>query len=147
MIHSVTKQIDFCYGHRLINYKGKCANLHGHNAVAEIRIDAQELDHRGMVVDFGDINAIVKTWINEELDHKMLLNKADPILSAMKDVWGQPCFIIDGNPTAENIAKVIYDYTCSKLGLYTVASVTLWETPNSFAVYSPKFTAGGMRHE
>ena len=137
MIHSVTKQIEFCYGHRLINYKGKCANLHGHNAVAEIRIDAPELDYRGMVVDFGDINAIVKTWINDELDHKMLLNQADPLCQVLGVDWGQPVVKMESNPTAENIAKLIYDYTYSKLGLYAITSVTLWETPNSYAVYRP----------
>lgn len=140
MIHSVTKQIEFCYGHRLINYKGKCANLHGHNAVAEITIESRELDHRGMVVDFGDINSVVKTWINDELDHKMLLNQADPLCHILGVDWGQPLVKMDGNPTAENIAKLIYDYTWSqfKTALFTIASVTLWETPNSFAVYSPR---------
>ena len=45
----VTRRIDFCYGHRLLNYDGKCKNLHGHNGRAEIVIAAEKLDDRGMV--------------------------------------------------------------------------------------------------
>lgn len=137
-VHRVTKQIDFCYGHRLINYVGKCANLHGHNALAEITLGRHDLDHRGMVVDFGDINSKIKTWINEELDHKMLLNKEDPILQTLWSSWGQPCVEMDGNPTAENIAKLIFHYTVSQMANQDVwvCSVRLWETPNSYAEFT-----------
>ena len=50
----VTRQIDFCYGHRLLNYSGKCRFLHGHNGRAVITIEAEQLDERGMVLDFTD---------------------------------------------------------------------------------------------
>ena len=50
--HSVTKIIDFAYGHRLINYDGKCRFLHGHNGILEVDIASDELDDCGMVVDF-----------------------------------------------------------------------------------------------
>ena len=45
----VTREIDFCYGHRLLNYEGKCKYLHGHNGRVVITIEAEKLDHRGMV--------------------------------------------------------------------------------------------------
>ena len=51
----VTREIDFCYGHRLLNYEGKCRYLHGHNGRAVISIEGEKLDHRGMVLDFSDI--------------------------------------------------------------------------------------------
>ena len=85
-----------------------------------------------MVVDFGDINAVVKSWIDHELDHKMLLCKDDPMLQTLRSLQ-EPCFVLDENPTAENIAKLIYDYAMSK-GLQ-VSEVRLWETPTSCAVY------------
>ena len=85
-----------------------------------------------MVIDFGDINKIVKTWIDRELDHKMLLCKDDPILKVLQQLH-EPCFIMDNNPTAENIAKLIYNYAASQ-GL-KVSQVRLWETVNSFASY------------
>jgi 6-pyruvoyl tetrahydropterin synthase/QueD family protein len=67
------KRIDFCYGHRLLDYDGICKHPHGHNAVAEIEVRTDELDNRNMVCDFSDIKRIVKGWIDRELDHKMVL--------------------------------------------------------------------------
>ena len=54
-MYSVTKRIDFCYGHRLLDYDGICKHPHGHNAVAEISVRSGELDSRCMVCDFSDI--------------------------------------------------------------------------------------------
>ena len=45
-MYSVTKRIDFCYGHRLLDYDGICKHPHGHNAVAEISVRSGELDSR-----------------------------------------------------------------------------------------------------
>ena len=131
-IHKVTREIHFCYGHRLLNYSGKCKDLHGHNGKVEIEVSAQKLDHRGMVVDFGDINRIVKEWIDRVLDHKLLLSKDDPLAKVLIDL-NEPVFLMDGNPTAENIAKLIYDYACSQ-GL-AVTEVRLWETASSYATF------------
>ena len=46
MLHKVVKTIDFCYGHRLLNYEGKCRHLHGHNGLLEVAIESDSLDHR-----------------------------------------------------------------------------------------------------
>ena len=54
-MYSVTKRIEFCYGHRLLDYDGICKHPHGHNAIAEIEVRTGELDSRNMVCDFGDI--------------------------------------------------------------------------------------------
>ena len=51
----VSKEIDFCYGHRLLRYEGKCRHLHGHNGRAVIVLEGESLDERGMLVDFADI--------------------------------------------------------------------------------------------
>ena len=51
----VSREIDFCYGHRLLDYQGKCRHLHGHNGRVLITLEADALDERGMVLDFGDI--------------------------------------------------------------------------------------------
>ena len=132
MKFSVTRLIHFCYGHRLLNYSGKCRNLHGHNGLIEITIEGKKLDRLGMVMDFEEIKSKVQTWVDRELDHKMILNRRDPILSDMRK-HGQPCVTIDGNPTAESIAKLIYDYAKSKR--LPVSSVKLWETRNSYAQF------------
>ena len=45
-MYSVTKRIDFCYGHRLLEYDGVCKHPHGHNAVAEIEVRTDTLDNQ-----------------------------------------------------------------------------------------------------
>ena len=131
-MYSVTKRIEFCYGHRLLDYDGICQHPHGHNAVAEIEVGARELDSRNMVCDFGDIKRIVKAWIDKELDHKMLLRHDDPLVKPLQQL-GEPMFLLDSNPTVERLARLIYDFT-SQQG-FPVVRVTLWETPTSFAEY------------
>ena len=128
----VTKEIDFCYGHRLLNYDGKCKYLHGHNGKAVIVLEGQQLDHRGMVVDFSDIKKQVAGWIDANLDHRMILHEADPALPYLQEL-GEPLMILPVNPTAENIAKTIFEFTHSQG--FPIVEVSLWETPNAFATY------------
>ena len=132
-MYSVTKRIEFCYGHRLMNYDGVCRYPHGHNAVVEIDIHAEQLDARNMVADFGEIKTIVKGWIDRELDHKMILRKDDPLAAALQKM-GDPVYLLDSNPTAERIAQLIYDKS-REHGL-PVSRVTVWETPTSWATYT-----------
>jgi 6-pyruvoyltetrahydropterin/6-carboxytetrahydropterin synthase len=130
---SVTKRIEFCYGHRLLNYDGVCRHPHGHNAVVEIDLQSQALDTRNMVADFNDIKRIVKGWIDRELDHKMILHKDDPLAAVLKNM-GEPMYLLESNPTAERIAQLIFDVSREQ-GL-PVSRVTVWETPTSWATYS-----------
>ena len=128
----VTKHIEFCYGHRLLNYDGKCRHLHGHNGRVEVDITADKLDARGMVHDFSDIKKALKNWIDETLDHRMLLHKDDPILPVLRQ-RGELFYVMDENPTAENIAKLIFNHARAKS--LPVVEVRLWETPTSYASY------------
>lgn len=131
-MYQVTKQFSFCYGHRLLNYEGKCRHLHGHNARVDIELSSQELDERGMVRDFVEIKQQLKSWVDEALDHKMLLDRSDPVAKVLTDL-GEPCYLMENNPTAENIARLIFDYaTAQKL---PVREVRLWETETSYASY------------
>ncbi len=129
----VSREIDFCYGHRLLNYEGKCRYLHGHNGRAVISIEGEKLDDRGMVLDFSDIKKSVSTWIDDNLDHRMILNRADPIVPILQEM-GEPVYLIDENPTAENIAKLIFEQT--RLLDVPIVEVRLWETPRCFATYA-----------
>jgi 6-pyruvoyltetrahydropterin/6-carboxytetrahydropterin synthase len=129
---TVTKRIEFCYGHRLLKYAGKCRHLHGHNGVVEVDMRADVLDERGMVVDFSDIKAALKTWIDESLDHKLLLNKADPLIPSLVEK-GEAFVPLDENPTAEYMARLIFERARAQ-GL-PVVEVRLWETPTSCAAY------------
>jgi 6-pyruvoyltetrahydropterin/6-carboxytetrahydropterin synthase len=131
-MYSVTKKIEFCYGHRLLDYDGICKHPHGHNAVAEIEVRTGGLDARNMVVDFGDIKRTVKGWIDAELDHKMILRHDDPLVKPLQQL-GEPIYLLDSNPTVERIAKLIFDKT-RELG-FAVRQVRVYETPSSYAVY------------
>ncbi len=126
----VTKELHFCYGHRLLNYDGKCRFLHGHNGKAVITVEAEKLDPLGMVIDFSQLKRVVGAWIDETLDHKMILHRDDPVIPELRR-QGEPFVTLDVNPTAENIAKLIFDFV--KGAGFAVVEVTLWETENSFA--------------
>ena len=128
----VTKVIEFSYGHRLLEYEGKCRHLHGHNGLLEVDIDADELDRLGMVIDFGEVNDVIKTWVNDNLDHRMLLWRRDPVVPVLEQM-NEPLYLMDENPTAENIAKVIWQ-AAHAAGLQ-VSEVRLWETSTSRATY------------
>ena len=128
----VTREIDFCYGHRLLNYDGKCRYLHGHNGRAVIVIESEQLDSRGMVLDFSDIKRVVSQWIDQKLDHRMILHRQDPAVEMLTQL-GEPLFLVDTNPTAENIAKLIFDFAAS--AGFPIIEVDLWETPHCFATY------------
>ena len=132
-MHRICKEIDFCYGHRLRDYDGKCRHLHGHNGRLEITFVAEELDERGMVLDFSDAKKLVKGWVDEHMDHKMLLRRDDPVLPYFEHT-GEPFYLMDDNPTAENLAKEIY-LNVSDKG-WKVEKVKLWETPSSWAEYT-----------
>ena len=130
---SVTKKIEFCYGHRLLDYDGICKHPHGHNAVAEIEVRTGTLDSRNMVADFSDIKRAVKGWIDRELDHKMILRHDDPLVAPLQAL-GEPIYVLDSNPTVERIAQLIFDQTRT-LG-FNVVQVRVYETPSSYAEYS-----------
>ena len=132
-MYSVTKRIEFCYGHRLLDYDGMCKHPHGHNAVAEIELRAESLDVRNMVADFGDIKRLVKGWVDRELDHRMILRHDDPLVTSLREL-GEPVYVVDSNPTAERIARLLYDVSRQQ-GLPAVR-VTVWETPSSWATYA-----------
>ena len=133
-MYLVTKRIEFCYGHRLLDYDGIRKHPHGHNASVEIDVRTDSLDNRNMVVDFSDIKRIVKGWIDRELDHKMILRHDDPMVDVLRG-QGEPVYTIDSNPTAERLARLIFDVAAG-LG-FNVSAVRLWETPGSCASWAP----------
>lgn len=136
-MYTVTETVYFCYGHRLLEYQGKCAHLHGHNGKVEIELEAPGLDRLGMVVDFSEIGDALQGWIEEHLDHRMLLREDDPMCEVLSGM-GEPFHRMPVNPTAEAIAKAIYDE--AERRRFPVKRVRLWETEASVASY-----CGGSR--
>jgi 6-pyruvoyltetrahydropterin/6-carboxytetrahydropterin synthase len=132
---TISREIDFCYGHRLLGYEGKCCHLHGHNGRAILTFEAAGLDRQGMVLDFSEVKRTIGRWIDENIDHRMILERGDPAVLALQQM-GEPLYLIDVCPTAENIAKLIFDIAASHG--FPIVEVRLWETPHCSATYRPK---------
>ena len=87
---------------------------------------------RGMVMDFSELRDLVKGWIDDKIDHKMVLDQRDPAVSPLRAL-GEPMFLMDETPTAENMSRLIF-YEARKLGV-PVCEVRLWETPSSCSTF------------
>ncbi len=131
-MYSITKEVYFCYGHRLMNHPGKCRNLHGHSVKASITIKAEQLNEQGMVCDFSDIKASAEQYIDKELDHNFLLHKDDPIIPLLEQ-QNERFLALEEHPTAEVLAKMIFQHI--KNAGFQVEQVALWETASANACY------------
>ena len=129
----LTQEITFCFGHRLLGHPGKCRHLHGHNGRAVVTLASERLDELGMVVDLSTVKAVLKSWIDRELDHRMILHRDDPAVGVLREL-GEPVVVVDFVPTVENLAKHIYEFAVGE-GL-PVVEVELWETFTGRASYS-----------
>jgi 6-pyruvoyltetrahydropterin/6-carboxytetrahydropterin synthase len=75
----------------------------------------------------------VRQWIDDNLDHNLLLHEDDPLLAVLIEQQ-ERVFVMDHHPTAENIAKLIFDRAAC-FGL-PVVEVVLWETSSCHASFS-----------
>ena len=137
---TVMRKVDFCAGHRLLGHEGKCANLHGHNYLAEFHIAGNEIDELGRVVDFSVIKRLFKGWIDDHWDHGFLLWDQDKnAIDALRQVEPNRLYLLPYNPTAENLARYLLENISPMLlesiqgYSLMVKKVVIWETENSFA--------------
>ena len=126
---SATKEVRFCFAHRIRGHPGRCQFLHGHNAKVKVRCEASGLNRMGMVLDFSRIKEAVAD-IAELWDHAVLLEGIDP-LAGVLDGAGQRVYRFDAPPTAEVLAKAFFD--AARAAGIPVAEVEFWETPSSMA--------------
>ena len=123
---TVTKAFDFCYGHHLPGYDGKCCRVHGHNARLEVEVARCPGNHYpGMVMDFGDLKAVVNAILND-YDHRNL-NELPPFVQDNRQTGEEK-----QTPTCENLAMVLFDRINERLGGGLVR-LRLTETPTSWA--------------
>jgi 6-pyruvoyltetrahydropterin/6-carboxytetrahydropterin synthase len=124
-MYEVSVDETFAAAHNLRGYKGKCEDLHGHNYKVRVTLAGKEVDSVGLLYDFVHLKQVIQSVIRS-LDHKYL-NELSPF-----DVL---------NPSAENIAKYIYDQTAKQLHQAPngagVSSITVWETDVTAATYRP----------
>jgi 6-pyruvoyltetrahydropterin/6-carboxytetrahydropterin synthase len=124
-MYEVSVDETFAAAHNLRGYKGKCENLHGHNYKVRVTLSGKEVDSVGLLYDFVHLKQVIQSVIRS-LDHKYL-NELPPF-----DVL---------NPSAENIARYIYDQTANQLHQAPngaeVSSITVWESDVTAATYRP----------
>ncbi len=136
---TISKRLEWDAAHRVLRHESKCSTLHGHRYAAEIVCEADELDAVGRVVDFGVVKERVGTWIDQHWDHTTLVNGEDTDLldfTLAEAAHGKrKPFVFPGEPTAENIARVLLATARQLLneGTLRVTSVRVWETPTSYA--------------
>lgn len=148
-MHSVTKTFEWAMAHRLIHgYQGKCKNIHGHTYKCEITVRGPiDPKQYGMVLDFGEISQGIKQWVNDNLDHAMMVDSKDSqMIEFLKDN-NQKMFILPDhfvNTTAENIGCLIANqYEARQRFLRQIGGkgetilqeVKVWETPTSCATW------------
>lgn len=136
-----SRRIQFCCGHRIWGHENKCAHFHGHNYVAMFHATGPRLDELGRVIDFSVLKSRLGGWIEEHWDHGFLLHRDDMEgQEALSRIPGQKLFLMDRNPTVENMALYLLDEMAptqlADLDDVEVVKVTLWETENCFAEVS-----------
>ncbi len=135
-----TDRIDLLFdaGHRLFGYKGKCEVPHGHTFKVEIMLSSDRIDEMGFVVDFVELKNRVGKWVDDNWDHAFLVNEQDEeLLGALGSLNDKKVFLLSGNPTAEVLARYLYDHV-HKLYGNLVSKVRIWESPNQYAEYYQK---------
>lgn len=137
MTLTIMKRIRFCAGHRLFKHGGKCENFHGHNYVADFFVSGDSQDTVGRIVDFADLKARCKGWIDRNWDHSFLVYEKDQnAIEGLSQI--EPCryFVLPYNPTAENMAKYLLEEAAPQFmegSNARVVRVRIWETEDSYA--------------
>ncbi|TCO10982.1 6-pyruvoyl trahydropterin synthase family protein [Natronoflexus pectinivorans] len=136
----LTKEFRFEMAHALWNYDGLCRNIHGHSYILQVTVIGEPISDDenpklGMVMDFGDLKAIVNREIVKDLDHSIVVsNKVSPEIIKQMGQMGERHFMVDYQPTCENMlidfAQRLKNALPKEVSLF---SLKLHETANSFA--------------
>jgi 6-pyruvoyltetrahydropterin/6-carboxytetrahydropterin synthase len=131
---TVHRKAHFNAAHRLFNPAwddeknrevfGKCSNrnYHGHNYELIVAVTGEVDPETGFVIDMKILRKLISSKIEEKLDHKNLNIEVEEFKKL--------------NPTAENIAVVIWNILRVDIEKKLELSVTLYETPRNYVTYS-----------
>ena len=144
-IQYITRKGTFDSGHRVMNEFMKCYNIHGHTYLYELTFSFENMEEIGYAIDFKEIKRVFCQWIDDILDHGMILNPKDELLIQTTKQYGTKLWemSLNGkdeycNPSVENIAKEVFLamevltnelYGDAKTGLQ-IYNVKIFETPN-----------------
>ncbi len=137
----VTKQFKFETGHALYGYDGLCKNVHGHSYKLDVTVigtpivDPKQVKN-GMVIDFGDLKAIVNREIVDPFDHATVLNIDSPHLEVADEMEsrGHKIVRVTYQPTSEMMLLDFADKLLQKLPQHLkLFSLKLRETDTAYA--------------
>ncbi|MCX6687873.1 MAG: 6-carboxytetrahydropterin synthase [Methanoregula sp.] len=137
---AIYKEVQFDASHRLLHYKGKCANLHGHRWKVEVWVEGEPDATTGILIDYNVIREIV-----EKFDHQILLNAADPMAACIEKF--QHVITTTGDPTSELLADLLRQDLTRYCGSHQITAkvtkIRVWESPSCFAeIISPNSPVG-----
>lgn len=139
-MYKIIVKIKYEYAHRLLHHTGKCRHLHGHSGEAVIELVSDMLNDNGFVMDFADVKAPIKKWIDQYWDHAYLANENDPLLPALRNE-GMRIYTFSNEPTAEVMARHLFERVNTLIALppkVILARVTIRETCTGQASYQPQ---------
>lgn len=136
----ISRKGNFDSGHRVMNEKFKCFNIHGHTYLYELVFEFGSMEDIGYNIDFKEIKRVGCQWIDDILDHGMLLNPLDIDMINVCNILNSKYWLmsLNGkleycNPSVENIAKEVFlaiEYLFEgHKGLY-LNKIIIYETPN-----------------
>lgn len=144
-IQFISRKGNFDSGHRVMNEFMKCYNIHGHTYLYELTFSFENMQEIGYAIDFKEVKRVFCQWIDDILDHGMILNPHDTKLIETTKEYGTKLWLMslngEGeycNPSVENIAKEVFLaigalttvlYGDARTGL-TIHNVKIYETPN-----------------
>ncbi|NOU59833.1 6-pyruvoyl trahydropterin synthase family protein [Marinifilum caeruleilacunae] len=136
----LTKEFHFEMAHALWNYDGLCKNIHGHSYILFVTVIGEPISDKtnpklGMVMDFGDLKAIVAEEIVDQLDHALVLSKDTPNIDQLNiPQMFDRFFVMDYQPTCENMIADFAERIKKRLPKgVELHSLKLHETATSFA--------------
>jgi len=111
----LSRKTTFDSGHRVMNERMKCFNLHGHTYLCEVQFSFNSMASIGYAIDFKEVKRVGLQWIDDTLDHGMLLNPKDEEVIELTRKMGSKLWLmsLNGrdkycNPTAELIAQELF---------------------------------------
>lgn len=138
----ITRKCTFDSGHRVMNERMKCFNIHGHTYHCDLTFEFSEMEDIGYAIDFKELKRVGCQWIDDILDHGCILNPCDEdVIQACYKTKSKVWFMsLNGenqycNPSVENIAKEIFlamEVLFKKYDNLKIHKVTLYETPNCY---------------
>lgn len=141
----VTRQTNLSCGHRILNERMLCHNLHGHEYITHLTFSFEQIENIGYAIDFKEIKRVFVQFLQDHMDHGMILNPLDTDVVNLVKKLGTKLWLmsLNGedkycNPSVENISKEVFlamDILSNELYKNSptelkIHKVVIYETPN-----------------